>query len=86
MTYRLLYTPSAQKQLRKLPRQVQQQIEKGVEALCVNPFAPELDIKKLRGQEYLRLRIGKYRVIYALLNNVLTIKIIAVGHRREVYH
>lgn len=84
--YQLLYTPSARKQLRKLPQRVQQQIKSKIDTLCEDPFTPELDIKKLKGEEYCRLRVGKYRVIYEIAQGVLTIKIIAVGHRKEVYH
>lgn len=86
VTYQLLITPSAHRQLRKLPEQAQRQIEAKLLLLCADPFAPGLDVKKLQGEEHLRLRVGRYRVIYEMLNAVLTVKVIAVGHRKNVYH
>jgi mRNA interferase RelE/StbE len=41
--------------------------------------------KKLRGRAGYRIRIGDYRVIYDVFDDVLTVEVIAVGHRREIY-
>jgi mRNA interferase RelE/StbE len=39
----------------------------------------------MTGQPGYRLRVGEWRVIYTLRDNVLTVLIIRVAHRREVY-
>jgi len=41
--------------------------------------------KKLSGVELWRIRVGDYRVIYALDDGKLTVLVVRLGHRREVY-
>lgn len=41
--------------------------------------------KKLKGREAYRIRIGDYRVIYEIHDGVLTIEVIDLGHRRDIY-
>ena len=43
------------------------------------------DVKKLKGRDAWRIRVGDYRVIYEIYDRVLRILVITVGHRREVY-
>ncbi len=42
--------------------------------------------KKLKGKQGYRIRIGNYRVIYEIHDKILTIDIIAIGDRKDVYH
>jgi len=37
------------------------------------------------GQGRLRLRVGDYRIIYRVENDILVILIITVGHRKNIY-
>lgn len=48
---------------------------------------PELgDIKPMSGHENLyRLRVGTYRVIYTIENNILTVRVLTIGNRGDVY-
>lgn len=47
---------------------------------------PSLASKKLVGSDSIyRIRVGDYRIIYSIESSVLTIEIIKVGHRREIY-
>jgi len=41
--------------------------------------------KKLSGREGWRIRIGDYRVLYEIREEVLVILVVDVGHRREIY-
>ena len=41
--------------------------------------------KALQGRPGLRVRIGNYRIIYTIEEDVLTVVIVALGHRRDVY-
>jgi mRNA interferase RelE/StbE len=41
--------------------------------------------KKLKGRDAYRIRVANYRVIYEILDQVLQIEVIAIGHRKEVY-
>ena len=55
-----------------------------IDSLADNPRPP--DTKKLSGAEELyRIRVGDYRVLYAIQDKVLLVLVVKVGHRREVY-
>ena len=49
------------------------------------PIRARADVKKLKGRDAWRIRVGDYRVIYEIYDRVLRILVITVGHRREVY-
>jgi len=43
-------------------------------------------VKKLKGyRDYWRIRVGDYRIIYAIQDNRLLVIVIRIGHRRDVY-
>lgn len=70
--------------MRRLPKQIQERIEKGIDSLAVNPRPP--GAKKMKGFENMyRLRVGDYRVIYQVEDDVLTVLVVRVGHRRDIY-
>jgi len=46
-----------------------------------NPSSKE--IKRLKGQEYFRLRAGDYRIIFLFEKQI--IKILKIGHRKNIY-
>jgi mRNA interferase RelE/StbE len=77
---------SAKKELDVLPLRVQHRCYDALLFLAHNPFSEVLHIKKLRGALSLyRLRIGDYRIVYEVNGDVLTVTVIKVGHRSEVY-
>ncbi len=41
--------------------------------------------KKLSGREGWRIRVGDYRVLYDIRDEVLLIVVVEIGHRREIY-
>lgn len=86
MSYQIEITPSARRQFKRLPADVQKKIRNKLDALAFDPFAASMDVKKLAGREGYRLRVGDYRVIYTLENNLLVIVVLAVGNRREIYN
>jgi mRNA interferase RelE/StbE len=55
--------------------------------LAENPAVLKNDIKKLTGtkEDYYRLRIGSYRIIYEKRDKELIILVVRIGHRREIY-
>jgi mRNA interferase RelE/StbE len=83
MPYLIQIRKSAQKQLDKLSDDVADELLDAIENLAANPRPS--GCKKLKGREGYRIRKGDYRIIYNIIDNVLTIDIIAVGHRREIY-
>ncbi len=58
-------------------------IIKRIESLADNPF-PEGAIR-LKGREEWRIRQGDYRILYVVEHEIVTIFIVKVGHRREIY-
>ena len=83
MRYQVILPKSVQKELDRLPDDVVEQIMARLAALETNPRPA--DVKKLKGRNAWRIRVGDYRVIYEIHDRVLQILVITVGHRREIY-
>ena len=84
MAYRLDFTPAALRDLKRLPRDVRAGILSAIEALADNP-RPQ-GYEKIEGSGGLyRIRSGDYRVLYNILDDVLTVLVVRARHRREVY-
>ncbi|HJD67570.1 MAG TPA: type II toxin-antitoxin system RelE/ParE family toxin [Rickettsia endosymbiont of Bembidion lapponicum] len=82
--YKIELAPNAQRQLKKLSKQLQLTIVKKLEELKTTPLP--VGIKKLSGMDNLyRLRIGNYRVIYQVEHKILLVLILKIGDRNEVY-
>jgi mRNA interferase RelE/StbE len=74
---------SAERELARLSTEAQQRIARALLALGEQPLPP--GVKKLKGSEGYRIRIGDYRVLYTMDTKEKKISIFAIGHRREVY-
>jgi len=84
VTYRIEATATARRQVRRLPRETQDRVRLRVRALAIDPRPP--GVTKLTGHERLyRIRVGDYRVIYEIRDEVLLVLVVEVGHRRDVY-
>ena len=84
MAYRIEFKKSARKEILGLPRKMQRRVISAIKALADNP-RPE-NVRKLKGSEdYYRLRVGDYRILYQIADQILTIFVIRVGHRGDVY-
>ena len=88
--FKIEFTAKAEKELRKLPRQVIIKVLDKITALAAEPKPP--GHKKLTNfhianapNELYRIRIGDYRVVYAIEDEILTVVIVKVAHRKEVY-
>jgi mRNA interferase RelE/StbE len=68
-----------------MDRVIAKRIRAKILVLAQDPKAPNNNVKKPTGVEGYRLRIGDWRVIYTLKQQILTIVVIRVGHRSEVY-
>ena len=79
--YFLEWKEPAVRQLDKLDPSIASRIVLKVEKLKENLLSQ--DIKKLKGEEAFRLRVGDYRVIFEINQN--TISILKVGHRQHIY-
>jgi len=81
--YQIIILPAAEKALSKLPKRMQVRIQGAITTLASNPVPPVS--KKLVGRDSYRLRVSDYRIVYSIHENILTVKIISTGHRREIY-
>ncbi len=81
MQYRIEIDKKAAKFISKQPRDQKERILKAIYKL---PY--QGDIKALQGNNgYYRLRVGDYRIIYTLNNDILLVKVVAVGNRGQIY-
>ena len=83
MTYTIIVSKSALKELKDLPRKLQLRIVGVIDALAQNPYPPAS--LKLKGREGFRIRTNDYRIIYTVENEKLIVHVIAIGHRKEIY-
>ena len=84
VSYKIEWKQSARKELKKLQKKTISRILQTIETLPGNPHPP--GSRKLHGAEHTyRLRTGDYRIIYSVYSDILTIEIVRIGHRREIY-
>ena len=81
--YTITITDYAEKQFKKINRQYWPKIKEAIFALANEP-RPN-GYKKLKGREAYLIPMGDYRVIYVKHNGVLTLEVIDLGHRRDIY-
>jgi mRNA interferase RelE/StbE len=85
--YALKFLGKVLQDLKKIDLPHQKIIKEKLLILAENPEILKNNIIKLAGtmEDYYRLRVGNYRIIYEKRDNDLIILIIRIGHRREVY-
>jgi mRNA interferase RelE/StbE len=82
-TYTVKLSRLAQKQLDKLPDAATERIATKLFELATDPRPS--GVKKLKGQEGYRIRVGDYRVLYSIFDAVLLVEIVKVGQRGNFY-
>ena len=82
-SYSVLIKPSAAKELERLPDKPRRQIARRIQALAHRPRPAGCE--KLTGEDVYRIRQGDYRVVYSIADAELTVVVVRIGHRREVY-
>lgn len=83
-SYSLIIKPSVQKDLKGLSRETVSRVMKRIETLKHEQF-PRLATKLAGGEKLHRIRIGDYRVVYAVDSDAQEVTIHYIRHRREVY-
>ncbi len=81
MSYEIIWDEKSSESLNKLENFVARRILKKIKELKDNPFSK--DIKRLRGENSFRLRIGDYRIIFEIETD--KILILKIGHRKNIY-
>lgn len=83
---RIEYTNAARKTLKKLPVSTASRILSKIEDYAADPESQANNVRALRGRIGYRLRVGDYRVLFAIEGgSVAVMTVYKVGHRKEVY-
>ena len=83
MTYRVQIKRSAVKALRLIERQDRERLLRAIDRLADEPHAGSVLKGEFAGLR--RIRVGVYRIVYEIHEGELTVLVVRVAHRREVY-
>ena len=81
--YKLVIKDSVAKDLRPIPNKDVRRILDRIEELAENPRPPGAE--QLTGDIKYRIRQGNYRILYTIEDEIVTVTVVKVGHRRDVY-
>jgi len=81
--YKVYFRKSVKKDFDRMPKKDLLKIMDRISALAKDPRP--VGCEKLSGQERFRIRQGKYRIVYSIQDEQLTVWVVKVGHRKEVY-
>ncbi|MCD6146607.1 MAG: type II toxin-antitoxin system RelE/ParE family toxin [Thermoplasmata archaeon] len=82
MTYEILFSDKALKQLKNMERDVQERIIAAMERVRIKP---EKYVTKLVGDPGYKLRVGDYRIIMDIDSKKLQVLVLKIGHRKNIY-
>ncbi len=83
--YRVEWSERAVRELDKLDRQTARAIVRFMAERIQAVDSPRSSGKPLRGEGLWRYRVGDYRILCAIQDDVMIVLVVQVGHRREVY-
>jgi mRNA interferase RelE/StbE len=83
MIYEVKILSGAIKQLEVLPLRDYKALKSKITSLSKNPRPRGCE--KLKGRSGYLIRQGNYRIIYDIFDNILTVRVIRIGHRKDVY-
>jgi mRNA interferase RelE/StbE len=81
--YKIFFKKSVEKDFNGIPSKDLKKILKRIEALAEDPRPPGCE--KLTEQQRYRLRQGRYRILYSIQDDELTVWVVKVGHRKDIY-
>ncbi len=81
--YKIFIKKSAVSELENIPKKDIKQIIRRIQSLAQYP-RPH-GSQKLSAKEQYRIRQGNFRIVYSIQDEELTVHIVKIGHRREVY-
>jgi mRNA interferase RelE/StbE len=82
--YEVLIKPSAVKEIERVPKKRdRQKVVRRIQALADDPRPSGCE--RLAGSDHYRVRQGWYRIVYAVDDAISTVRVVKVGHRRDVY-
>jgi len=81
--HEIAFSKQSLNQLRKIPTNESKRIRANIAEYAANPKAHAHHVKMLKGRNGFRLRVGKWRVIFDLNGNVLSV--LEIGVRGNIY-
>ena len=81
--YKIFFKKSVRKDFQSIPKKDLKRILSRIAALAEDPRPSGCE--KLTGYERYRLRQGRYRIVYSIQDDELTVWVVKVGHRKDVY-
>ena len=81
--YKIYFKESVEKDFRSIPKLDLRKIIRRIDSLAADPRPSGCE--KLTGQERYRIRQGRYRIVYSIQDEEVTVWIVKVGHRKDVY-
>jgi mRNA interferase RelE/StbE len=85
MTFSVIYTTRARRDLKQLPREITQKCIRVISNIKEDPFPFVKKLKGSRQAPLYSLRIGEYRAILSIENDRLILFIVEIGHRSSIY-
>ena len=84
--YAIKLLPKAYKKYKKYSEDLKNRFYKKLKKLSLNPLSN--DIKKIKGKNFdlLRLRVGEYRILFQKIEELKTIFILLIAHRKDSYN
>ena len=84
MSYRIEIKKSAAKSLKKIPKADRIRIVEKIDSFADN--LPDVATTKLKGNNpFHRVRVGDYRIVYEIQEDILVILVVKIGHRKDIY-
>jgi len=84
MKYSVEFRPGVLKSMRQFPRRDLLRLKKKIEELSEN--LPDPVTTKLQGDnDFHKVRVGDYRMVYEIHGDRLVILVVKIGHRKDVY-
>jgi len=81
--YKVFFKKSVEKDFKDIPKDILLKILDKIKNLQNDPRPTRSE--KLTGQERYRIRQGTYRIVYSIQDLELTVWVVKIGHRREIY-
>jgi mRNA interferase RelE/StbE len=81
--YKIFFKKSVEKDFKVIPKRDLKKILDRIETLAEEPRPPGCE--KLTGQKRYRLRQGRYRILYSIQDDELTVWVVKVGPRKDIY-
>ena len=81
--YKIFFKKSVEQDLKTIPNTDLKKILERIQALSEDLRPPGCE--KLTGQQRYRLRQGRYRILYSIQDDEMSVWVVKVGHRKDIY-